>query len=276
MLEDELQGMLDHFSAAFDIRIGVFDSSGGELVCGLGRPACGFCRKVAFELKLSGRCRKCDMKGFDTAARTAKMTVYRCHAGLVEAIQPIFLEGGELAGFLMIGQFRTEDGAISKSVLDAAGRGNVASLRALFNKVPCVPQSRLPHVLGLFSMIVDLTVRRRMVSMKGELLLGRIEQAALARLDGNLSLSQAAKLVGRSPSTVSHLFKSRLGVSFKQRLLQLKLDAAERLLKESPAVTVAEVAAACGFSSPFHFSRLFKKRRGVPPSMLKKGRGLNP
>ena len=271
ILKDELQGMLDHFSAAFDIRIAVFDPFGFQLVCGLGRGSCEFCGWLRSDMKLEGRCRQCDREHFAEAAKGSKLLVYRCHAGLVEAIQPLRLEGGELAGFFMIGQFRAEGEDLSPSLLDAAGRDPSlrATMRRFFNQVTLLQAGRLPHVLGLFSMIVGMAAERRMLSMKGELLIGRIEQAAMASLDRTLSLDEAAKLVGRSASTVSHLFKSRLGVSYKQRILQLKIDAAERLLRGSPGVTVAEVASSCGFSSPFHFSRLFKRRKGVSPSDLK-------
>ena len=271
ILKDELQGMLDHFSAAFDIRIGVFDPFGRELACGLNRGSCAFCRWLRADLGLEGECQRTDKENFRKASKGSSLLVYNCHAGLVEAIQPLRLDDGELAGFFMIGQFRVEGEGPSQSLLSACGRDRErrAKIDKLYASTSVISKDRLPHVLALFSMIVSMAAERRMLTMKGDLLIARIERIALEGLNRPLPLSEAAKRVGRSPSTVSHLFKARLGVSFKQRILELKLDAAEKLLREIPGMTVSEAASSCGFSCPFHFSRLFKRHRGVSPSKLK-------
>ncbi len=271
IVKDELQGMLDHFAAAFDIRIALFTPSWEELLSGMQEGSCGYCRWLRGELGLDERCRRTDREKMAEAAKGSTPLLYRCHAGLMEAIQPLRLEDGELAGFIMIGQFRLEGSEPDKSILKEAGprRERQAQARRLFEEVPSVPRRKLQHILGLFSMIVSMAVERRMLSMKGDLIAGKIERLIMERLDRNVSLAEAARHVGRSASTVSHLFKARLGVSFKRRLLELKLGAAEELLRRSPGITVSEAAARCGFASPFHFSRLFKKHRGMPPSAAK-------
>jgi len=268
IVKDELQGMLDHFSEAFDIRIALFTPDGKELLCGMKRQACAYCRFLREELGLEARCKAMDREKFAEAESSGALTLYRCHAGLMEAIHPIRLDDGELAGFVMIGQFRLEGSEPDASILKAAssGKRRANELRSLFEETASVRQAKLPHILGLFSMIVSMAVERRMLAMKGDLLVGKLERFIGVRLDRETSLAEAAKHVGRSPSTVSHVFKAKLGVSFKSRVLDLRLEAAERLLRGTPGMTVAEAAARCGFASPFHFSRLFKKRRGYSPS----------
>ena len=90
-------------------------------------------------------------------------------------------------------------------------------------------------------------------------------------VDAPLRLADAARLVHRSPSTVSHQFRARLGRSFQEVRTSLKLDRAEVLLATVPGMTVQEAAARAGFADPLYFSRLFKKHRGRPPSAAKKG-----
>lgn len=50
---------------------------------------------------------------------------------------------------------------------------------------------------------------------------------------------------------------------------KLRMDRA-RLYLESGAMTVGEIAAAVGIEDVAYFSRLFKKRMGVPPSAIVK------
>lgn len=79
-----------------------------------------------------------------------------------------------------------------------------------------------------------------------------------------------AACVSLSPSRFAHLFTQQLGRSPMRALLDARLLHAARLL-EATDVPVERVAAASGFTSPFHFSRVFRQRYGVPPGGYRKG-----
>lgn len=267
----ELQALLDHFAACFAIRIAFFTPTGESLQIGLRQPNCEFCVFLRETLGLESRCRAQDRQKFAEAAAARTLTAYTCHAGLREAIQAVRLADGTLAGFIMIGQFRVE-GAAYSDTLRTATRHRPAARRELdqrFARVPAISGVRLPHLLALFSLLVDTVSARRLVQLRGDLLLNRIEQLIQEKLDRPLPLAEAARAVGRSPSTVSHLFTQRLGKSFKRTVLDAKMAAAEQLLRTVPGLTVAEAAARVGYSNPFHFSRIFRKLKGQPPSALK-------
>ncbi|WP_093472616.1 MULTISPECIES: helix-turn-helix domain-containing protein [unclassified Streptomyces] len=70
--------------------------------------------------------------------------------------------------------------------------------------------------------------------------------------------------VALSPSRFAHLFTLRTGRSPMRAVREARLRHAARLL-EVTDLTVERVAAAAGFPSPFHFSRVFRARYGVPP-----------
>lgn len=79
-----------------------------------------------------------------------------------------------------------------------------------------------------------------------------------------------AACVSLSPSRFAHLFTQQLGRSPMRALLDARLLHAARLL-EASELPVERVALASGFSSPFHFSRVFRQRYGVPPGVYRKG-----
>ena len=58
-------------------------------------------------------------------------------------------------------------------------------------------------------------------------------------------------------------FQETTGLAPHQYLLNLRLNHAKRMLSSLP---VAEVAARVGFSDPLYFSRIFKRKVGVPPT----------
>ncbi|MBZ3905648.1 MULTISPECIES: helix-turn-helix domain-containing protein [Streptomyces] len=79
-----------------------------------------------------------------------------------------------------------------------------------------------------------------------------------------------AEHVALSPSRFAHLFTEQLGHSPMRALHQARLHHAARLL-EATDLPVERVAAASGFTSPFHFSRVFRQRYGVPPGEYRRG-----
>ena len=79
-----------------------------------------------------------------------------------------------------------------------------------------------------------------------------------------------AAQVALSPSRFAHLFTERVGQSPMRALREARLRHAARLL-EGTGLSVERVAAACGFASPFHFTRVFRARYGSPPGAYRDG-----
>lgn len=100
---------------------------------------------------------------------------------------------------------------------------------------------------------------------------------ALAGLESWMRLSLArpisredlARRAGLSPSHLAAAFKQAYGRAPLAHLQELRLVEARRRLQSGDA-SVAEVAAAVGFSDPFWFSRVFRRRWGVPPRAMRR------
>ncbi len=93
----------------------------------------------------------------------------------------------------------------------------------------------------------------------------RVEALLLADPAAPHTVDSLAALVALSPSRLAHLFTAQTGRAPMQALRDARLRHAARLL-EATDLPVASVAAASGFVSAFHFSRLFSARFGVPPT----------
>ena len=75
-----------------------------------------------------------------------------------------------------------------------------------------------------------------------------------------------------SPFYISRIFKSEIGDTPIHYLINIRLDRAKELLESGFAGSVQEVAAQVGYDDVYHFSKLFKKRYGIPPSQARKKR----
>ena len=91
------------------------------------------------------------------------------------------------------------------------------------------------------------------------------EQWIRRHMGEDVSIAAWSAACGLNADYFSRLFKTHTGLAPKAWLLEARLQQASRLLGDGDK-SVAEVAAACGFNCPFHFSRTFKRRFGTPPA----------
>ncbi|WP_312861416.1 GlxA family transcriptional regulator [Segnochrobactrum spirostomi] len=76
---------------------------------------------------------------------------------------------------------------------------------------------------------------------------------------------------GLSVRQLERLFADRLGTTLRDHYLGVRLDHAAALVRQT-AMSVAEIAVACGFVSASHFSRAYKARHGRAPALDRDGR----
>ena len=86
--------------------------------------------------------------------------------------------------------------------------------------------------------------------------------------DPDFSLKEVGKNFYFSLPYLSRIFKKEIGVSPSQYVIQLRINKAKKML-QSKQFKIANVAFACGYSSPYYFSLDFKRIVGMSPSKYK-------
>lgn len=92
----------------------------------------------------------------------------------------------------------------------------------------------------------------------------RVTDFVLAHLNQDLSLETLAAQTGFSSYHFARLFRQTMGKSPHQFVLQLRLEKAQRLLKETD-IPLAHVALESGFANQSHLTRHFKRCLGLTP-----------
>jgi transcriptional regulator GlxA family with amidase domain len=98
--------------------------------------------------------------------------------------------------------------------------------------------------------------------------LRRALQAMESALEAPLSTAEVASGVNLSTRQLERLFARYLGKSPQAFYRDLRLHRARTLIEGSP-MALTEIALSCGFETPSHFSRVFKRRYGVTPHALR-------
>jgi AraC-like DNA-binding protein len=85
----------------------------------------------------------------------------------------------------------------------------------------------------------------------------------------NLKLAHFAKLTNRSLSAFKRDFQNTFHTTPGKWLLEKRLLNAKNLLSNNRNKAISEAAFESGFETPSHFSRTFKQRFGITPSLIK-------
>ncbi len=78
-----------------------------------------------------------------------------------------------------------------------------------------------------------------------------------------LTITQIAIATHVSPSKLSHSYRQLTGASPIQALQAHRISIGKKMLADG--YSLQQIADACGYCSPFHFSKAFKKSEGIPP-----------
>lgn len=84
------------------------------------------------------------------------------------------------------------------------------------------------------------------------------------RGSSGISLRDVARHVSRSPAHVASLVRNATGVTVVGWITRARLSEGRQLLLHTEA-SVEVIAERCGFASPSHFHRAFKRAHGMPP-----------
>ena len=265
MFQADIRQVLDHFSRLLAVRFCFLAPNGQELQVGEDKPHARFCRLVRHRLHLTAKCYECDHYGWPLAAKSGHAVWYRCHAGMTDGCMAV-RNGERLIGYMMIGQFRT--GEQCSSALRARWKrehGN-DDLQRAFLEAPHYSRPEVRDIMGVFSVLVNFVVSQRLIAVRGLDLIQPLLRYMSEHPRETLTTAEAARLLHRSSSSLSHLFKQSIGKSFLQYQIEMKLDLADELFRTRENVTVREAAFELGFEDPYYFSRLYRKHRGRPPS----------
>jgi PAS domain S-box-containing protein len=81
--------------------------------------------------------------------------------------------------------------------------------------------------------------------------------------------STLSRVLAVSPDYLGRLFKAEVGTPPHRFLIDLRIEAARQLLRETD-LTITQIASRVGFASPSHFVATFRVKAGVTPTQFRR------
>lgn len=268
----ELERLLEDFYRITQIRITVFDDQFQEIVSyPNSRPA--FCRMIRSCPEGRRACAQCDADACAYAAKQNKTHIYRCHAGLTEAIMPLHV-GKVLVGYLLFGHvFAYGSLETGWAVIQKACKNypvDPAKLKETLSGMPMISHDYIQSAARVLHMTASFLVMERMATLQ--------EGSAATKLDAYLSEHFTDPITAEFLCDTLRIGRSKLfklsqelyGCGIQQQVRKLRMEKAKELLLDHAELSIMEIAMECGYSDYNYFISVFSSYYGISPNHFRK------
>jgi AraC-like DNA-binding protein len=145
-------------------------------------------------------------------------------------------------------------------------------LHALLARVPTKGRPRLSDYPPILAVVARLLEPPRPASAPAAIPATPLFDRVRSGLADRRPLADVARSAGYARDSLSRRLKHDHGLSLRGLRDQLRLEQAQRALREGANVTAA--GAAAGFDDPNYFARWFRLRTGLQPSVWRRHAGI--
>ncbi|WP_297312092.1 PocR ligand-binding domain-containing protein [uncultured Oscillibacter sp.] len=269
--EEGLRKLIANLNVLTGVPANILDLSGRDINLFRGHPP--FCRMLNDLPEGHERCVACDQCKIQRYQAESGFQHYRCHAGICEAIMPLYSKQNPVA-YLAVGCYLDdtpieEQWEYTRSLLDWWPDGPDALRNAFFQFRQCSKKEIQAYTETLEAL-------SSYIQLKGMILTA--EQTDLQKLELYLNQHYMEKLSLESISQQLHIGRTKLcslakelsgGRTLSYLITQRRIEAAKRLLLQS-SLPISAVGEMVGVSDYNYFSKVFRSTTGMTPSAFRK------
>lgn len=231
------------------------------------REPMSFCQLLA---RYPATCRLCTQCNEAANARCKKgrhSFSYLCHAGLIEIICPVWYKD-VYVGNLSLGQFRRRKKQINETSLALWAELTGLSperIRKAYMSQPLLDADGIRGARMLLEFCVEKLLKEEIFYAGHQDSVDRVEQYIREHLSDPLTLEEIASHAYMNPSYLSAMYHKATGMTLSQYIHHVRISRSIYLILNTTK-SVAEIAADVGFRDSNYFSRVFRKKTGLPPT----------
>ncbi len=267
---EELSELMKNFNILTDFRVVIYDDEFCK-ISSYPKKSCSFCSLLKDDEILKERCRACDRKSFALAKESGKPAVYKCHAGLTEAVFPIKMNDITV-GYLMFGQtIIPEEKTESRDKILNYCNSHINDRKTLekyYNDLICKSEAQISAAAKIMEIAACYLCKNNVVSIDNNNIIGRLTAYVDDNLGGNLSVNDICKALNIGRTKLFEISKRYFGVSITGYIRKRRITAASDYLLKNDC-SVAQAADFVGITDYNYFSKIFKTETGFSPKQYK-------
>ncbi|MCD8293923.1 MAG: PocR ligand-binding domain-containing protein [Clostridia bacterium] len=267
----KLDRLLSAYNRCFHVTITLFDHKLNELYHnGAMTDYCGLIRQDENRLEL---CHECDMTHAYESRDIRQTIIYTCHAGLCEAVAPVFCDD-IIVAYLMIGKFRDAEKEYTSEeriieVCDRYGLDMVKMLDAYW-ALPEFDKSYIDDaVLILQSCVSYIVGTNEVVRFNRPIIASLISEYIDEHISEKITADSLCMHFHVARNILYEIFDKNFGTTVQKYIAEKRLNMAKELLV-STTTPLRQISDDTGFSDYNYFINFFKKETGLPPLQYRK------
>ena len=222
---------------------------------------CAFCAALAKNKTAKALCDHCTKNALLRCQKERKLLIYTCHAGLIEAVAPIFMDD-IIVGYLMLGQVLKTDSDQTQIAQYAApyiGQAAMDYLKELVAK----SDAELHAAIAMMQSCVCYFLMNKLIKEEHGNLLLELKDYIENNPAADLSADGLRKHFAISRNSLYKISNTYFGMPIAQYVRLKRLKYAQALIEQGHSVTLA--AEKAGFNDYGYFGKLFKQYIGKTP-----------
>ncbi len=268
----KLHTLLQDFYNLTGIRITIFDETFTDLIS-YPEQIAPICRFIRQNPEAAKACHNCDMNACHTALHRKKPYIYQCHAGLTEAVAPVFI-GNLPVAYLLFGHLfsypTTYAGWITIKKSCEKYDLDQAELQALVTALPITGQDKILSASHILQAVAAYLCYDQMISLKQQELPVQLDEYITQNLRQKINTRTLCEHFHIGKTTLYQISKEHYGQGIAEHIRSLRIEHAKKLLSEKQELSISEIAEECGFSDYNYFITVFRKMTGVSPKRFRK------
>lgn len=265
--ESELLVLLRDFHTLTGLRAVVFDASGVDILS-YPNDLPAFCQLIRSTPNGQNNCQRCDQNACQAAQSASGTLIYTCHAGLLEMITPIEVEG-VVIGYLLLAHIAKEDTWQQVQTCCASYQIESEALKHAYHALPHTTQQMLSASADLLALAAKALYHERIARLAPDNHRIKLTRFLSEHLSEDLSCERLCRVLSLSRSALYHLSYELYGCGVSEQISRMRMQQAQKLLCDTE-LSIPEICREIGFRDVNYFYRVFRRQTGRTPKEFRR------
>ncbi len=269
----KLMTLLKYFNTLTGFRVGVFDIFTNEIAA-YPKEHSSFCKIIRSCDKALCCCRESDKKAFDKAISHNDVYIYRCHAGLMEAVAAI-VDRQKVVGFLVVGQMRSDEDRCFNvnSVKPYFTDNEMEALSHAYDRLQTVKNDVVIASANILKACAVSIWLENYILIQNEDLAKKFESYVISNLTDDLSLNTLTEKLSVGKTKLCSCVKERYSMPPGDFIKKCRIEKAKEMLINT-SLPISDIANAVGIPDYNYFTKVFKNVTELTPRDFRKAKSI--
>ena len=263
----KLNALLKDFYNLTHIRITIFDDRYQEITS-FPRQVAPICRFIRSDASAETSCITCDREACRRASESRLTYIYRCHAGLTEAVAPVFM-GNIVIAYLLFGHlfcYSSRDVGRREIISNCQKYDlDLTLLNDMISELPDTSEDYILSAVHILEAVASYLCLDKMITLKQQGLHVQIDKYIAEHFTEDIGADAICQRFNIGRTALYEFSKQNYGMGIAKHIRNLRIEYAKQLLAEKNEFNISQIAEACGFADYNYFITVFSQTTGISP-----------